>query len=263
MPEVVLSSRAHPLLKVGRSLHETKGRREQNLFLIEGTNAVGAALEAKWPLREVFALEGEREWAERAQKKGCKVHRATREWLGAMCDLQSAPPIVAWGEIPASVNRFAFGEGLTVVLDGISDPGNVGTIWRAAHALGASAMVCTKGTADVWNPKVVRGAAGSLFALPPVSLRDDLPTNVARLLHEQDVSIVRADAHGAIALTEFEWPRRAAVVLGHERRGVSDEFVGASVTIPLPGQTESLNVAMAGTIFLWEWARKAVNPPAS
>ncbi|BCM93917.1 23S rRNA (uridine(2479)-2'-O)-methyltransferase [Abditibacteriota bacterium] len=258
MPEVVLSSRAHPLLKLGRSLHETKGRREQGLFLIEGTNAFGAALEARWPLREVFALESEREWVGKAQSRGLKVHRATREWLGAMCDLQTPPPIVAWGEIPPNTSRLAFGDGLIIVLDGISDPGNVGTIWRAAHALGASAMVCTHGTADVWNPKVVRGAAGSLFALPPLALRDDSPAFLARVFAEQNVDIVRADAHGMTALNEFVWPRRAALVLGHERRGVSDEFQGASVTIPLPGQAESLNVAMAGTIFLWEWARTTV-----
>ncbi|RYX83553.1 RNA methyltransferase [bacterium] len=263
MPEVVLSSRAHPLLKVGRSLHETKGRREQGLFLIEGTNAFGAAFESKWPLREIFALEGEREWSTRAQQRGLKVHRATREWLGAMCDLQTPPPIVAWGEIPQNHARPTFRDGLTVVLDGISDPGNVGTIWRASHALGATTMVCTQGTADVWNPKVVRGAAGSLFALPPVSLRDDSPAHLARLLQEQGVAIVRADAHGETTLNTFAWPRRAAVILGHERRGVSAEFEGVSVTIPLPGQAESLNVAMAGTIFLWEWARATVNLAAS
>ena len=248
----VLSSRAHPLLKIGRALHEAKGRREHGLFLLEGQNAISAALEHSWPLREVFALPDEVELSARAQIQGFKVHRATREWLSAMCDPQSPPPIVAWGEIPVSVEEFEVKDGLTVILDGISDPGNVGTIWRASHALGATQMICTNGTADVWSPKVVRGAAGSLFALPPVSLRDNSAQNIARLLRKHSVEIVRADAHGESSLTHFKWPRRAALVLGHETRGVSADFVGASVTIPLPGSAESLNVAMAATIFLWE-----------
>ena len=159
--------------------------------------------------------------------------------------------------MPASTSHPTFADGLTVVLDGVSDPGNVGTIWRAAHALGAQQIVCVQGTADVWSPKVVRGAAGSLFALPPISLDDHSPSNIARLLREQNVAIVRADAHGENSLSQFDWPRRVALVLGHETRGVSAQFNGLSVTIPLPGSAESLNVAMAATIFLWEWSRSS------
>ncbi len=254
MSSIVLHSRAHPLLKIGRSLHETKGRREHGLLLIEGRNAVEAALRTNWPLREVFAFEEEREVSSQAGQRGAQVRRATREWLGAMSDSQTPPPIIAWGELPPLVDDFEMESGLVVVLDGIGDPGNVGTLWRACHALGASQIIPTRGTSDVWNPKVVRSAAGSLFALPPVQLRDNSAGNIARLLHEKEIEIVRADAHGSTSLTQFEWPARAALVLGHETRGVSEEFAGASVTIPLPGSAESLNVAMAGTIFLWQWS---------
>lgn len=254
MPSPVMSSRAHPLLKIGRSLHQNKGRREHGLFLIEGTNAVESALEHKWPLRELFALEPEREWSSQAEQRGVTVHRATPDWLAAMSDSQTPPPLIAWGELPSPVDDFEMPDGLVVVLDGVADPGNVGTLWRASHALGASLVVPARGTCDAWNPKVVRSAAGSLFALPPVQLRDNSPENIARLLGEKHIDIVRADAHGEHDLTEFKWQRRAALILGHETRGVSDEFEGDSVTIPLPGSAESLNVAMAGTIFLWEWS---------
>jgi len=252
MNDVVLSSRSHPLLRIGRALCESKGRREHGLFLIEGRNAVEAALRHNWPMREVFALENETELSERAQGQGLNVRRASREWMAAMSDSLSAPPILAWGEIPLPIPFPVLPNGLIVVLDGIADPGNVGTIWRAADALGAARILVTQGTADVWNPKVVRGAAGSLFALPPVSLDDSSPTHIARALREQGFEIVRADAHGAVSLSEFVWPTRAALVLGHETRGVSGEFVGHSVTIPFRGSAESLNVAMAATIFLWQ-----------
>jgi TrmH family RNA methyltransferase len=256
MSSPLLHSRAHPLLKIGRSLHEAKGRREHALFLIEGANAVGAALKNDWPLREVFALEEERELSSQAELRGLPVRRASRDWLAGMSDSQTPPPLIAWGELPPPVDDFELEQGLLVVLDGVGDPGNVGTLWRASHALGASKIIASRGTADVWNPKVVRSAAGSLFALPPVALRDNSPGNIARLLGEKGIEVVRADAHGDLDLSSFKWPTRAALVLGHETRGVSEEFAGASVTIPLPGNAESLNVAMAGTIFLWEWTRR-------
>jgi len=252
MNEVVLSSRSHPLLKIGRALSESKGRREHGLFLIEGRNAVEAALGHHWPMREIFALEGETELSARAQLQGFTVRRASREWMAAMSDSQTAPPILAWGEIPSPTPLPLLARGLVVVLDGVADPGNVGTIWRAADALGATRVLVTDGTADVWNPKVVRCAAGSLFALAPLSLDDASPQNIADALREQGFEIVRADAHGAVSLSEFVWPLRAALVLGHETRGVSGEFAGHSVTIPLRGSAESLNVAMAATIFLWQ-----------
>jgi len=252
MNDVVLSSRSHPLLKIGRALSESKGRREHGLFLIEGRNAVEAALGHKWPMREIFALESETELSARAQSQGFKVRRASREWMAVMSDSLSAPPILAWGKIPSPIPFPILARGLVVVLDGVADPGNVGTIWRAADALGAARVLATEGTADVWNPKVVRGAAGSLFALPPVSLKDSSPAHLAGALREQSCAIVRADAHGAVSLSDFVWPARVALVLGHETRGVSSEFVGQSVTIPLRGSAESLNVAMAATIFLWQ-----------
>jgi len=257
MNDVVLSSRSHPLLKIGRELHGSKGRREHGLFLIEGRNAVEAALKHNWPMREVFALENETELSARAQSQGLKVRRASREWMAAMSDSQSAPPILAWGEIPSPTPCPILPDGLVVVLDGVSDPGNVGTIWRAGDALGAARILVTDGTADVWNPKVVRGAAGSLFALPPVSLPVNSPSAIARTLGQSGFEIVRADAHGAVSLSEFVWPLRAALVLGHETRGVSSEFAGHSVTIPLKGSAESLNVAMAATIFLWQHSLSA------
>jgi len=252
MNDVVLSSRAHPLFKIGRALHEAKGRREHGLFLIEGANSLEAALRARWPLREVFALESERELSARALSQGFSLRRASRDFLAGMCDSQSPPSLLAWGEIPRPISFPALPGGLVVVLNGVSDPGNVGTIWRAADALGARQILSTSGTADVWNPKVVRSAAGSLFALPPVSLLDNSPAAVARLLQQQEVEIIRADAHGDSSLAGFVWPARAALVLGHETRGVSGEFVGHSLTIPLVGSAESLNVAMAATILLWE-----------
>ncbi len=250
---MILSSRQHPLIQLCRSLHNSKGRREHGLFLIEGRNAVAAALNVGWPIREVMALEAEAELSEIALDLGLEVRRATPEILAYAGEAQSSLPVLALGEIPATEARNW--PVFTLVLDGISDPGNVGTLWRAADAAGAG-QVTSLGGADPFSPKVVRSAAGSTFHLPPSKL-ESAAEFIARAKAE-NVAIVCAEAHGAPSCFSFEWPSRAALVLGHETRGISEEISAAadfSVSIPVFGRAESLNAAMAGTVLLYAWAQ--------
>ena len=252
-----ITSRGHQTVKLCRALASSKGRREHGLFLIEGTNAVGAALDCAWPLREILALPDESELSGRAENAGILVTRARVEVLAAASDARTPPPILALGELPKTVEDFDL-DGLLVVIDGANDPGNVGTILRAADAAGAERVILTAGSADVWQPKVVRGAAGSLFSLPPLNLSDRSPENIAALLEAKEIPIVAAQAHGGANALEWEWPRRCALVLGHERRGISAAFAASqAVTIPIYGRAESLNVAMAATLLCYAWAGRA------
>jgi TrmH family RNA methyltransferase len=252
---VVITSRQHPLIKLARSLHNSKGRRENGLFLIEGKNAVTAALNTDFPIREVLAGEDEGELSEIAADKGIEVRRATSEIMAYASEVQSALPAIAFGEIPAGSSAIL--PNFTLILDGISDPGNVGTLWRAADAAGAGGVLGLGG-ADPYSPKVVRSAAGSTFHLPPLTLENADPASLITLLQEQEIAIVSAEAHGGQNCYDFEWPERAALVLGHETRGVSPELDAAAnhrITIPIFGRAESLNAAMAGTILLFSWAQ--------
>ena len=250
---MIISSRQHPLVQLARSLHRAKGRRESGLFLVEGKNAFEAALQTDFPIREILADPDERELSEMALDKGLEVKRATTEVLAYAGEAQSAPPILALAEIPAS--RDADFPDFTLVLDGISDPGNVGTLWRAGDAAGIGG-VFPVGCADPWSPKVVRSAAGSTFHLPPTRLEgaDELISRA----REQNLPLICAQAHGAPSCFDFEWPARAALVLGHETRGISPELSEAAdfqVSIPVFGRAESLNAAMAGTVLLYTWAQ--------
>ena len=252
---VPITSRQHPIAKLCRALHAAKGRREHNLFLIEGANAVAAALDANWPLREILATPDETSLSARAQIADIVVTRATPEVMGAAADARTPPLILAIGALPAPADDFDL-SGLLLVIDGANDPGNVGTMLRAADAAGAEKVILTAGSADVWQPKVVRGAAGSLFALPPISLVNRAPARIAQLLREKQIPIITAQAHGGYNAFEFAWPRRCALVMGHETRGVSEEFEAGqnAVTIPIRGRAESLNVAMATTVLCYAWA---------
>ena len=263
MSNPLLTSRSHGLVKRCRALHLAKGRRQQNAFLIEGTNAVEAALTHHWPLQTILAHPDETELSRRAEQAGHAVTRAAQTVLEAAADARTAPPILAIGTLPAPLDDFDL-DGLLLVIDGAGDPGNIGTMLRAADAAGASQIILTAGSADVYQPKIVRSAAGSLFALPPLNLSNRAPEHLARILGEKQIPIITAQTRGGAGAFEFEWPRRCALIMGHETRGISAAFETnhAAVSIPVWGRAESLNVAMAATVLCYAWAN-ATKPTAT
>lgn len=257
MPELIITSRSHDLVKKCRALQTSKGRRQHNAFLIEGRNAVEAALENNWPLQEIIASPDETELSDRAARNSHVVTRAVATVIEAATEMRTPPPIIAIGELPNTVDDFE-SDGLILIIDGAGDPGNIGTMLRAADAAGASQIILTAGSADVYQPKIVRSAAGSLLRMPPVNLENRAPQNIGRLLNEKRIPIITAQTRSGTNAFEYPWPRRCALVLGHETRGISAEFERASagVTIPIYGRAESLNVAMAATVLCYAWAQK-------
>lgn len=265
----LITSRQHPLCKLVRALRAPKGRREHGLFAVEGSNAVAAALRARWPLRQLLlSPNGVEAWREAARAGGVALQVVAAEIMEYLSEAQTAPDVIALAEMPTA----GFGtwgleaelflkpetpnpepQTLYVLLDGISDPGNVGTLLRSADAAGASGVAITPSSADPFGPKAVRAAAGSLFHLPPaISAIDEL----TRLLHERRIPLIAACAHDGDDCFSFQWPRRCALALGHETRGVSSALqtsAVARVTIPMFGRAESLNVAAAGAVLLYAW----------
>ena len=253
----VITSRQHPLCKLVRSLHSSKGRRKENLFAVEGGNGVSAALGARWMLQRLIVCDDEigDEWRQLAQRQNIEVQTVSPEILDYLSDAQTAPDVIALAKLPATSSTRM--DGLTLVLDGIGDPGNVGTLIRTADAVGATQVICLENCSDAWAPKVVRASAGSVFHLPPTQLEaDELLTK----MRDENVPIVAAFAHGGTSCFEYSWPTQCALVLGHETRGVSTELESAAtarVTIPMFGRAESLNVANAGAVLMYAWRQKS------
>ena len=142
-----------------------------------------------------------------------------------------------------------------LVLDGVQDPGNVGTIWRTADALGADGLLLVDGCADPWNHKTVRATMGACFRLPVYEIkRQDLPALLERSGLPLYATALREDT---IDLRDANLSR-CAVVIGSEGRGVSEEILSMSektLKIPMRDRCESLNAAAAATVVLWEMAR--------
>jgi RNA methyltransferase, TrmH family len=230
----VISSAANPRLKLVRKLGSRRQREKLGLFVCEGEDLVEAALEGGWELEFALVDAGRPPALELPE-----AERVSPELLAAVSRLGHAPRVI--GVVRAQRpqrERSALG----LELWRVRDPGNVGTLARAADAFGGY-LALSEGCADPFGPKALRASTGSIFRVP-----------LSEFSPEGSVALV---SHGAQPLSELD-PTLSRFVLGSERDGLPDEVVAAcaaTATIPLVGRAESLNVAMAGTIALYDWRR--------
>lgn len=191
----------------------------------------------------------------RARDAGATITHVEGEQLERALTTRTPQPIVAVAGLvswsPAEIVAGAGESGLpVVVLAGVSDPGNAGTVIRSAAAAGAAGVLFTPGSVDPTNPKCVRSSAGALFALRVGAIED------LDVLRDLGVTTIGAAAGGA-SPDEVELSGSIALVLGGEAGGrPEDQLVDVEVALPLEGGVESLNVAMAGTVLLYEARRQ-------
>ncbi len=263
--EGYLSSASNPRAKDWAKLLERKYREREGKFLLEGVHLVKEALDAEWPLEVVAFDEGSsvrdefEEYIEGDRRDGRPAWIPVSPDIIMKCSETGTPqPIfaVALKRPPMKEALFGTELGLVAVLDGVQDPGNVGTIVRSAAASGATAVVLGKGTADLYNPKTIRATMGALFHVPV------LEADLSVLLPEakgQGVAVVGTSLQAAQSCYDYDFRRRVWLVFGNEGSGMSPEAaasVDANVIIPMTGPTESLNVAMAATVLLFEAQRQ-------
>ena len=259
---VIITSRQHPICKLVRALNSPRQRRSHGLFVATGANAVTAALRAHWPLERLVvtprdAADG---WEATARRAGVPLTLADAELLAYLGDLPSEPEVLALARLPEAGHTPLPPDGLTLVLDAIGDPGNIGTLIRSADAAGAASVLASENSSDPFGPKAVRASAGSVFHMPLLNWEDHSPAALAVRLKQENLPIVIAAAHHGQNCFEFAWPARCALVLGHETRGVAPEWEAAAsarVTIPMHGRAESLNVAAAGAVLLYAWKMRS------
>ncbi|MHB9145073.1 MAG: TrmH family RNA methyltransferase [Symbiobacteriia bacterium] len=147
--------------------------------------------------------------------------------------------------------------GLLLVCDGLQDPGNLGTLWRAAHAFGARGLILTSNTVEPFSPKVIRAASGSVFHLP-VAVEPD-PAVALAALRQAGVKVAVADSARGDAPDRQKLTGALAMVIGSEAAGPAEVWLrGAEMRlrVPMPGRAESLNAGVAGSILLYEVARQ-------
>lgn len=144
-----------------------------------------------------------------------------------------------------------------LLLDGVHDPGNLGTILRTAEGAGMSAVIMSKGTVDLFNPKTVRSTMGAIFRMPFIYV-DDL-TEIVKKIKNSGYSVYGTAMKGSVIYSEPDYTKGAGIVMGSEASGLSKnilEYISGAIRIPMEGGIESLNVAVAAAIVMYETARQ-------
>lgn len=261
MTETVTSAH-NPLVKLAASLRQKKHRDESGLFAVEGVRLAEELAAAGWPL-QVCIHTAEAAASPRAAKLmaalGCRVVAVPEAVYAKITDTQEPQGLMLIAaKRPATLAAALAGPGpaLIAVLDGVQDPGNAGTVIRAADAAGCTGAVLLEGCADPFAGKTVRATMGSLFHLPVAAGvgRDEL----AGALAAAGIPLVAASLDGTPCFAaDLGGP--AAIVFGAEGQGVSPALLARAasrVTIPIWGRAESLNVAAAAAVILYEAARQ-------
>jgi len=254
-----------PRVRGVAKLAKRDARQQTGLFLLEGPQAVAEALRFRPELLvELYgtptALDKYPDIAQGAIDHGVDVQFVTEEVLDSMADTVTPQGIVAaCRQFPTSVKDILAGSPkLIAILEEIRDPGNAGTIIRAADAAGADGVIFTGRSVDVYNPKVVRATTGSLFHLP-VAVGVELEDVVSRA-REAGLQVIAADIKGSDLLAArregaLELP--TAWLFGNEARGLSDahyELADRAIAVPIYGAAESMNLATAASVCLYESA---------
>jgi TrmH family RNA methyltransferase len=254
----VITSKANQKVKYVRSLYRKSVRQRERRFVVEGVRLV----EEMWKTGQepVFVFysvgisgDGRAEaLLEGLGSSGAEVQSVSEEVMRAMADTRTPQGILAVAAFP----ELKAGEShLSLVLDGLRDPGNLGTILRSAEAAGVGEVLTVVGTVDVFGPKVVRGAMGAHFRLP---IRADRGWDEIRGRLEQR-QVLLADAQGETPYYEVDWSEPSVLIVGGEARGPGAEarrWCTGTVSIPMRTGVESLNVAVATSILLFEAARQ-------
>lgn len=256
-----LTGLQNPMVKAAAELKQKKYRQQQGLFLAEGLRTVEEAVRYG-AVQSIFytAIEDDRTRAvlEEAAAKQIKLVCVSDKVLKKIADTETQQGIIAVCEMRSKrLDDFLASGKMLLVLDRVTDPGNIGTMLRTADAAGVGGLLLLQGCADIYAPKTVRASMGSLFHLPVLSgLSEELLVQAAR---KAGYELLVTCLDGADNLYKADLQGRLAFVMGNEANGVSDALLAAAdkrVFIPMQGRAESLNVAMAAGIVMFEALRQ-------
>jgi RNA methyltransferase, TrmH family len=255
----MITSSANPRIKAARALHNRKARYRERQFLVEGIRLIEDALRAGILPALVFytTVMGESERGavllESLQATGVPVEEISDRLMQAVTDLATPPGIAAivpFVDLPPRLDP-----NLVLVVDGVRDPGNLGTLLRTAEAAGLGQVILAPHTVDIFNPKVVRAAMGAHFRLALIVAHTW--TDVAEALTGFTTWI--ADPRASLPYYAVDLTGRTALIVGNEAHGPGDtarSLATGAMGIPMPGSAESLNTVVATAIILFEALRQ-------
>lgn len=242
---MLITSIQNEQVKNWRKLHTKKYRNQMQSFLIEGFHLIEEAYKSGWKITTIIvqeAIETPNEWSD------LPIISVSKEVFDSVSQTQTPQGVVAVVQMKMIEKRPT---GPVLLLDGLQDPGNVGTIIRTADAVGASEIYVGKGTVDLYNDKVIRATQGSLFhiRIEQVDIKEAIVT-----LKHTGYTIWASALQQAVELPDAQFTQQDALIVGNEGAGIQDEVLAMAdefVKIPIYGEAESLNVSVATGILLY------------
>ncbi|MTI49518.1 TrmH family RNA methyltransferase [Sporosalibacterium faouarense] len=259
-----ITSSSNSLIKHVKSLHRKKARWKSANYFVEGLKAVEEGLISKADIEfflysdALFDINGGCELFDEI-KNFENAYNIPDKLLNEISDTENPQGIIAVVKFKLSSLKDVVlkNNNFLVILDELRDPGNMGTIIRTADALGANGIVVTKGCVDVFNPKTIRSTMGSIFHIP-LAFEGDIEDIIASLKKEE-IKIISTSLESSDYCYNIDFKQDFALIIGNEASGVSDrviEISDYSTKIPMKGEAESLNAAIASGIVMYEASRQ-------
>lgn len=233
-------------LKYIQSFAHKKQWAQESIFIVEGPKLVSELLDSDWIIEKIYANAT---WANNQTNPSLNIQIVEDFELEKMTQLQKPNQVIALVEKKLYRNPLDFKGQFTLVLDGVQDPGNMGTIIRTADWFGCSQIIVSEDSANLYNPKVIQSTMGSFLRVRVVTLE------IAAVLNNASLPVYGALLEGS-SLYQTEFAREGFLVIGNESKGIRPEIISLitkAVSIPKFGDAESLNAAVAAGIILSHW----------
>lgn len=256
-PTTIITSDKNQTVKLAKALlTQARQRKKQGQTVLEGAHLIDAALRSDYPFVQILLAESAHAHAE-VQQILTRLPTYTAILTLSDALYQSIRSLGAGIDIMAIINiptpKLSMIHNDCLVLNDVQDSGNVGTLLRTAAAVGIREVLCTSATAQAWSPKTLRAGMGAQFAL---SIYEDLSTT--DILESVQVPLLATSSHTDTVIYNHDLRTPIAWVMGHEGQGVCDELMQCAtpIALPQPNGQESLNVAIAGSLCLYETLRQ-------
>ncbi len=257
---MVISSPVNPQLKFARRVREGK---EPEAIFIEGERLCEEALKSGLSLIVAFHSPDPSPRSQRIlaslHQQNCYTYETTPEAFEAVSDTVNSQGIIIIAQRPVwnFDQVITASSNLLMTFDAIQDPGNAGTILRTAEAAGVQGLTAIRGTTDCTSPKALRSAMGAAFRLPILANLE--AEQIIAACREHNITVAATASEGSLVYSDYDWRQPTMVIFGNEANGVKPEILAACdvrLNIPLQAPVESLNVASAAAIILFEAARQ-------
>ncbi|WP_243170802.1 TrmH family RNA methyltransferase [Clostridium algidicarnis] len=254
----LIESKNNPLIKEVKKLHEKKYRLLMGKFIVEGLRFVEEALNKSYLTDSLFISKNYVDKYNYLLDNNLinekKVFIVEDNIFKSLCYTESPQGIIAVCNI--TKEKFNITDGFYILVDKVQDPGNLGTIIRSAHASGAKAVILTKGTVDLYNPKVLRSTMGSIFYIPII---EDERSEYINELKAKGFKFLVSSLDTEENFYDIDLTKNLVICVGNEGNGISEDIYKLSdikAKIPMPGGAESLNVSIAASIMMFEVIRQ-------